>query len=82
MDWIINNWDICLLAFMILEKAVKLSPSKNDDIVLDIVWNSLKNMVKADDKKRDYRSQIRCCFYNGDGEDNFDTIPSELTIKR
>ena len=51
MDWIINNWDICLLAFMILEKAVKLSPSKNDDIVLDIVWNSLKNMVNADDKK-------------------------------
>ena len=51
MEWIINNWDICLLAFMILEKAVKLSPSKNDDIVLDIVWNSLKNMVKADDKK-------------------------------
>ena len=51
MAWIINNWDICLLAFMILEKAVKLSPSKNDDIVLDIVWNSLKNVVKADDKK-------------------------------
>ena len=51
MAWIINNWDICLLAFMILEKAVKLSPSKNDDIVLDIVWNSLKNMVRADDKK-------------------------------
>ena len=51
MDWVINNWDICLLAFMILEKAVKLSPSKSDDILLDIVWNGLKNMVKADDKK-------------------------------
>ena len=55
MDWIINNfinnWDICLLAFMILEKAVKLSPSKNDDIVLDIVWKTIINMVKADDKK-------------------------------
>ena len=51
MDWIVNNWDICLLAFMILEKAVKLSPSKNDDIVLDIVWKSLTNVVKKDDKK-------------------------------
>ena len=51
MEFLINNWDICLLAFMILEKAVKLSPSKNDDIVFDIVWNGLKNMVKADDKK-------------------------------
>ena len=47
----INNWDMCLLAFMILEKVVKLSPSKNDDIVLDIIWNGVKNMVKDDDKK-------------------------------
>ena len=51
MNWIINNWDICLLTFMILEKAVKLSPSKNDDIVLDIVWKTIINMVKKDDKK-------------------------------
>ena len=46
MSWIIANWDICLLVFMILEKAVKLSPSKNDDIILDIVWNGIKNMGK------------------------------------
>ena len=51
MEFLINNWDICLLAFMILEKVVKLSPSKNDDIVLDIIWNGVKNMVKDDDKK-------------------------------
>ena len=51
MDWIINNWDICLLAFMILEKAVKLSPSKNDDIILDIIWNGIKNMGSSYDKK-------------------------------
>ena len=51
MDLLINNWDIILLAFMILEKIVKLSPSKNDDIVLDIIWNGVKNMVKDDDKK-------------------------------
>ena len=51
MSWLIENWDICLLVFMILEKAVKLSPSKNDDIVLDIVWNGIKSMGKSDDKK-------------------------------
>ena len=51
MEWIANNWDICLLVFMLLEKAVKLSPSKNDDIVLDIIWNGLKNMGNSDDKK-------------------------------
>ena len=46
MEWIIANWDICLLAFMILEKAVKLSPTQHDDIVLDIVWKSIKKMLK------------------------------------
>ncbi len=51
MDLIINNWDIILLAFMILEKIVKLSPSKNDDIVLDIIWNGIKNMGTSDAKK-------------------------------
>lgn len=51
MEFLINNWDICLLAFMILEKVVKLSPSKNDDIVLDIIWNGVKSVVKKDDKK-------------------------------
>jgi hypothetical protein len=51
MEWIVNNWDMCLLTFMILEKAVKLSPSKNDDIILDIIWNGIKNMGNKDDKK-------------------------------
>ena len=51
MEWLIANWDICLLVFMLLEKAVKLSPSKNDDIILDIVWNGIKSVVKGDDKK-------------------------------
>ena len=51
MSWIIENWDICLLIFMVIEKAVKLSPSKNDDIILDIVWNGIKSMGKGDDKK-------------------------------
>ena len=42
---------------MVIEKAVKLSPSKNDDIILDIVWNGIKSMGKGDDKKGD---QIIC----------------------
>jgi|TARA_Y100000310_G_scaffold61911_1_gene57154 hypothetical protein len=45
MDWIIANWDICLLAFMILEKIVKLSPTQYDDIVLDMVWGSIKKII-------------------------------------
>ena len=46
MDWFMSNWDICLLVFMIAEKAVKASPSKYDDILLDMVWGTIKKVVK------------------------------------
>ena len=46
MEFLTNNWEWCLIALMIAEKIVKLSPSKNDDIVLDIIWNGIKNMGK------------------------------------
>ena len=45
MDWLMSNWDICLLVFMIAEKAVKASPSKYDDILLDMVWGTIKKMI-------------------------------------
>ena len=46
MDWLMSNWDICLLVFMIAEKAVKASPSKYDDILLDMVRGTIKKVVK------------------------------------
>ena len=46
MYWLANNWDICLLVFMIAEKAIKASPSKYDDILLDMVWGTIKKVVK------------------------------------
>ena len=45
MNWLMSNWDICLLVFMILEKVVKASPSKYDDILLDMVWGTIKKLV-------------------------------------
>ena len=45
MDMIMNNWDIALAVFFVLEKLVKLSPTKYDDILLDMVWGGLKKMV-------------------------------------
>ena len=48
MDWVSSNWQICLAAFFILEKVVKLSPTKYDDILLDVVWAGIK---KAKGKK-------------------------------
>ena len=46
MDWIINNWDVCLACFFVLEKIVKLSPTKYDDILLDVIWNAAKKVIK------------------------------------
>ena len=37
MKWIIANWEYCLLAFYILEKVVKLTPTKKDDIIFDMI---------------------------------------------
>ena len=46
MDWFINNWDMCLAGFFLLEKIVKLSPTKYDDILLDVVWDAIKKVLK------------------------------------
>ena len=35
MDWIGTNWQWIMVAFYVLEKIVKVSPAKWDDILLD-----------------------------------------------
>ena len=35
MEWFITNWEWVLLGFMVLEKIVKLTPVKWDDILVD-----------------------------------------------
>ena len=46
MEFLTNNWEYCLIAFMVLEKVVKFSPSKKDDILLDSVIKPIFNMLK------------------------------------
>ena len=41
MEWMQNNWEWVLLGFMVLEKAIKLSPTKYDDMLLDMVIKPL-----------------------------------------
>ena len=45
MDWFTSNWEWCLLGFMIAEKIVKISPTKQDDILLDFVWGNIKKIA-------------------------------------
>jgi hypothetical protein len=46
MEWLANNWEWVLIGFMVLEKIVKLSPSKKDDIILDTIIKPIFNMLK------------------------------------
>ena len=46
MDFLTNNWEWILIGFMVAEKLVKLSPTKYDDIILDIIWKNMKKLVK------------------------------------
>ena len=45
MDWLAQNWELCLAGFFILEKLVKLSPTKYDDILLDVVWDGFRKAI-------------------------------------
>jgi hypothetical protein len=45
-SWLTSNWHWCLLGFFICEKLVKMTPMKADDILLDIIWKSLKKIAK------------------------------------
>ena len=35
--WVLANWEWLMLGFYTLEKIVKLSPTKQDDIIFDAV---------------------------------------------
>ena len=41
------NWEWCLLALYVLEKVIKLSPSKKDDLVWDMVLKPIVEKIKG-----------------------------------
>ena len=49
--WILANWEWVLLAFFILEKAVKISPSTKDDILFDSIVKPIFNALTPKSKK-------------------------------
>lgn len=46
MEFIQANWEWFLLGFMIVEKAIKLSPSKSDDMILDMIIKPIIEKIK------------------------------------
>ena len=47
MEFITTNWEWCLLGLYILEKGIKLSPSKKDDLLWDMVLKPIVNKVRG-----------------------------------
>jgi hypothetical protein len=41
MDFMMENWEYVLIAIMMVDKVVALSPSKMDDLV----WTSVKKVL-------------------------------------
>ena len=47
MGFITSNWEWILLALYVVEKVVKLSPSKKDDLVWDMVIKPIVDKIKG-----------------------------------
>ena len=41
-EWIAVNWEYCLVVIYALEKIVKMTPTKYDDILFDMLLKPIK----------------------------------------
>ncbi len=41
-EWVVANWEYILVAVYALEKIVKLTPTKYDDIIFDMILKPIK----------------------------------------
>ena len=46
-DLLTSNWEWFLLALYVLEKGIKLSPSKKDDLIWDMVLKPLSDKLRG-----------------------------------
>ena len=44
-EWLAGNWEYVLVVFYALEKIVKLTPTKYDDILFDAVLRPIKDKM-------------------------------------
>ena len=47
LSLISSNWEWFLLALYVVEKVIKLSPSKKDDLVWDMVLKPIVEKIKG-----------------------------------
>ena len=49
--WCVNNYGILIAGFVLLEKVVKVTPTKFDDILLDMILKPIVTNLKKGTKK-------------------------------
>lgn len=50
-QWIVDNWFVISLAVLVgVEKIIRLSPTKKDDIILDMIILPIVNKLKGEKK--------------------------------
>ena len=47
MTFIASNWEWVLLSLYVVEKAIKLSPSKKDDVIFDMILKPVIDKMKG-----------------------------------
>ena len=47
LESLISNWEYVLLVLYVVEKAIKLSPSKKDDLVWDMIIKPIISKIKG-----------------------------------
>ena len=47
MGFLTSNWEWVLLALYVVEKIIKLSPSKKDDLIFDMILKPIIEKVKG-----------------------------------
>lgn len=47
MAMLLSNWEYILLAVYVIEKVVKLSPSKKDDVIFDMIIKPIVDKIKS-----------------------------------
>ena len=47
MGFLTSNWEYVLLALYVVEKVVKLSPSKKDDVIFDMIIKPIVDKIKG-----------------------------------
>ena len=50
-EWLAANWEYVLVAFYAIEKIVKLTPTKYDDILFDAVLKPIKEKMMPSAKE-------------------------------